>query len=124
MKLTIPGTLPTLNEIIDASKSHWSVYREMKETYTQLVAWEVIRQKIPNLGYADFEILWIMPNKREDKDNIQAGQKFIFDGIVEAGRWKNDGWKQIGKVNHDFAIDKHNPRVEIEIIEIKEVESA
>jgi len=48
-----------------------------------------------------------------------AGQKFILDGLVQAGVLSNDGWKQIGKVTHDFKIDRQNPRVEVELKEIK-----
>lgn len=117
MKLVIQGTLPGLNEIIQAAKTSAMTYRDMKETYTNLVAWEVIRQKIEPFERADFDIVWICPNQKHDKDNIQAGQKFIFDGLTESRRIKNDGWKQIGKVTHDFQVDKLNPRIEVEIIE-------
>jgi Holliday junction resolvase RusA-like endonuclease len=116
MKLVIPGTLPSLNEIIDAAKGHWNNYRELKEVYTNLVAWKA--KSLPDIEKFDVDITWYCPNKRKDKDNVMAGQKFVFDGLQAAGKIKNDGWKQIGKVSHSFAVDKHNPRVEIEIREI------
>ncbi|WP_274362725.1 Holliday junction resolvase [Paenibacillus thermotolerans] len=112
MKLVIPGALPTLNEIIDAAKSHWSVYRQMKEENTNLIAWTA--KKLPKLERVNVVITWHCKDKRHDKDNIMAGQKFIFDGIKEAGIISNDGWKQIGDVTHRFAVDKQNPRIEIE----------
>lgn len=118
MKLIIQGVLPGLNEIIQAAKTNAMTYREMKQTYTELVAWEVIRQKIPPLGKANFDIVWICPNKRHDKDNTVAGQKFIFDGLVASHRITNDGWADIGKVTHEFQVDKLNPRIEIEITEV------
>jgi Holliday junction resolvase RusA-like endonuclease len=115
MKLTIPGTLPTENEIINASKAHWTVYRDLKQTHDDLVV--LYARKLPELKYADYIITWYCPNKQKDKDNIIAGQKFIFDGLQKAGKIKNDGWKEIGTITHRFEVDKQNPRVEIEIIE-------
>lgn len=50
-----------------------------------------------------------------------AGQKFIFDALQEIGFIKNDGWKQIRNVTHMFEVDKNNPRIEIEITEVKEL---
>lgn len=122
MKIIIPGTLPGTNEIIDAAKGHWNNYREMKQTYTNLVAWNA--KRLPKVESADLIITWICPNRRKDKDNIMGGIKFILDGLQEAGTIENDGWKQIGNITHKFDIDKQNPRVEVEIIENKEVEIA
>jgi Holliday junction resolvase RusA-like endonuclease len=119
MKLVIPGTLPALNEIIDAAKCHWNNYREMKETYTDIVAWNA--KRLPRVECADLIITWICPNKRKDKDNIMGGTKFILDGMQKAGIIENDGWKQIRDITHRFEVDKSNPRVEVEIINIKEV---
>lgn len=116
MKIVIPGELPTMNEIVSASKKHWAKYSSMKRTYTRLVALHAL--KLPKLDKVDVTITWICKNRRQDKDNITAGQKFIFDGLVEAGVLKNDGWAQIGNVIHRFEIDKEKPRVEIELNEI------
>lgn len=116
MKIVIPGELPSLNEIIDAAKSHWSVYRRMKEDNTNLVAWSA--KRLPKLNRADIVITWVCRDRRKDKDNIMAGQKFIFDGLQEAGVIGNDGWQQIGDVTHRFEVDKRNPRVEIELMEV------
>src|SRR5690625_502612 len=118
MKLIIKGILPNLNEIIKASKSHYGSYSKMKAEYTELVAWEAKVQKIKHVESADFIITWYMKNKRRNKDNIMAGQKFIFDGLQQAGVIKNDGWKQLGNVTHKFAVDKKRPRVEVEILEL------
>jgi Holliday junction resolvase RusA-like endonuclease len=116
MNFTIMGSLPTMNEIIDASKSHWSVYRKMKEDYTNLVAWS-IKDKRP-LEKVNIIITWHCKDMRMDKDNIMAGQKMIFDGLVQAGVLKNDGWKEIGNIYHLFKIDKKNPRVHVRLIDI------
>ncbi|WP_199614681.1 RusA family crossover junction endodeoxyribonuclease [Paenibacillus alkalitolerans] len=118
MKIIIPGTLPSLNEIIDAAKGHWNNYREMKENSTHYVAWHA--QNLQPIQTADLTITWYCPNKRKDKDNIMAGVKFILDGLQKAGKIKNDGWSEIRNITHRFEIDKLEPRVEIEIIEVNE----
>ncbi len=120
MKLTIPGTLPSLNEIINASKRSKYVYVEMKDTAINTVGWSfkgaMIGDRAPEK--ADYAFTWYCPNKRKDKDNIMAGQKFVFDALQEMGFISNDGWQQIGSITHRFEVDKQNPRIEVEITEI------
>jgi Holliday junction resolvase RusA-like endonuclease len=118
-KLVIPGTLPTMNEIVDVSKKHWARYSAMKGTYTRLVALHA--SKLPKMDKVDVTITWYCKNRRQDKDNVMAGQKFIFDGLVSAGKLANDGWGQIGNVTHRFEVDKKNPRVEIELMELQQL---
>lgn len=118
MKLIISGKLPTLNEIIAAAKSHPIAYRDMKHIYTELVAVEAKAQKIWRIDAADFTFTWMCRNKRSDKDNVIAGQKFVFDGLIAAGIMTNDGWSQVGEITHRFGVDRMHPRVEIEITEV------
>lgn len=119
-KIVIPGELPDLNTIIAESKrgrGKWQPYNEIKQANTIKVAW-IAKSKIKKkLNKIDLEITWICKNRRKDKDNIMAGTKFILDGLVAAGVIENDGWKQIGDISHKFKVDKHNPRVEVEIRE-------
>jgi Holliday junction resolvase RusA-like endonuclease len=117
IKFTIPGELPTMNEIVEVSKSHHMRYASMKKEYTYLV--QMCAYNLPKVKLADYEIIWYCKNRRKDKDNIMSGQKFIFDGLVQAGVIENDGWDQIGDVTHAFEVDKVNPRVEVRIKELE-----
>lgn len=121
MKLMIPGTLPALNEMINSSKRSKYEYVKLKDDAIIKIGWAIkqAKLKLPNKPH-DYTITWYCPSKRKDKDNIMGGQKFIFDALQEHGIIQNDGWKQIGDVNHRFRIDKENPRVEIEIKEVGE----
>ena len=120
MKLIIPGRLPGLNEITDAARRNRYESAKMKKEYTELVAWCAKSARLPHLSSpVDLVFTWYEPNRKRDKDNIMAGQKFILDGLVTSGVLKNDGWKQIGDISHRFRIDKYNSRVEVELIEIK-----
>jgi Holliday junction resolvase RusA-like endonuclease len=119
MKLTIPGTLPSLNEMINASKRNKYAYVKLKDEAIKLVAISAKLCKIPLLpNKYDYSITWYCPNKRKDKDNVMCGQKYIFDGLQEAGHLDNDGWNQLGVVTHRFEVDNKNPRIEIEIVEV------
>lgn len=116
MLITIDGQLPDLNQIIAESKrgrGKWQPYNDMKQEHTNKVAWITKANIKEEFEKVDIVIKWVCPNRRKDKDNIMAGTKFILDGLVLAGVIKNDGWKQIGNIDHRWAIDRDNPRVEV-----------
>ncbi len=121
-KIVIPGELPDLNTIIAESKrgrGKWQPYNELKQEYTNIVAWIAKSEIKKQLKKIDLTITWICPNRRKDKDNISGGgTKFILDGLVAAGIIENDGWKQIGDISHKFEVDKDNPRIEVLIKEV------
>ncbi len=118
-KLVIPGELPGLNEIIAISKEHWAKYAEEKHNRTEEIAYLTRSQIKKKYKKVDLIFNWYCKDKRRDKDNIIAGQKFIIDGLVKAGVIENDGWKQIGNIFHFFEVDSENPRVEIIIKGVK-----
>jgi len=119
-KLVIEGELPGLNEIIEYSKEHWAKYAGEKHFRTQEIAYLAKNQIKGKYKKVDLAFTWFCKNKKRDKDNIIAGQKFVLDGLVAAGVIENDGWKQIGNILHYFEVDKKNPRVEIIIEEVGE----
>lgn len=119
VKFTIPGRLPGLNDMTDAARRNRYESAKMKREYTDLVAWCAKSARLPRFDRVDLIITWYEPNQKRDKDNIMAGQKFILDGLVMAGIIKNDGWKQIADVTHRFRVDQTNPRIEVELIEIR-----
>ena len=121
MKFDIEGRLPGLNEMIDAAKQgkgKYQPYALMKEEYTNMITW--IAKKLPKYEKVALIITWYEPDRRRDPDNIMAGQKFILDGMVQAGTIPNDSQKYISGIIHRFRVDKQNPRVEVEIVDIKE----
>lgn len=117
IKFIIKGDLPGLNEIISAAKKHHKAYAQMKRDNTGYIAWQV--QGFPKVNEVDVTITWYCRNKKKDKDNIMAGQKFIFDALVEVGVMSNDGWKNIREITHKFDIDKLKPRIEVELREVE-----
>ena len=122
MKLKIPGRLPGLNEIIAAAKEHFGSYANMKDEYTASIAW--LAKKLPKYEKVALIITWYEPDKRRDLDNIMAGQKFILDGLVAAGTIPNDSQKYVRGIIHRFKVDRKNPRVEVEIVDVEKNEKA
>lgn len=120
-KLTIPGTLPGLNEYINAERRNKYAAATIKKQCEAVVMGEAKRQlkhiklKTPVI----MRYRWIEKDRRRDKDNISGyGRKIIQDGLVRAGYLPNDGWNEIDSFTDDFAVDKQKPRVEIEIEEV------
>jgi hypothetical protein len=115
-KLTIPGELPGLNEILAAATTHRMAYATMKSDYTGLVV--LCTGKIKKIeGPAHYCITWYSRNAKRDPDNVAGGIKFIFDGLVAAGKIPNDTRKYIKGIEHRFEIDRKEPRVEVIIEE-------
>jgi len=117
-KLTIPGELPDMNTIIakaNLGAKNYQAYSQLKEKNTGAVAWIAKTEIKKRLDRINVHINWVCKNRRKDKDNIMAGTKFVFDGLVKAGVISGDGWKQIGEISHSFEVDKKNPRVEVYI---------
>ena len=123
MKLTIFGTLPGLNEIIDANRRNVHSGAKLKKEAQFLVvlaARKCLKKWRPS-GPVWLGFTWYEPNKKRDKDNVAGGgRKIILDALVEAGVIKNDGWNEIAGFTDDFKVDKNTPRVEVEIEEVNQ----
>ena len=116
-RLVIPGTLPGLNEYINAERSDKHKAAALKRSTEQLIAYMAASQ----LRDASFTLpvtmsyRWVEPNRRRDKDNIAFAKKFVQDALVSCGYLPDDGWRQIEHFTDDFAVDAKNPRVEVTI---------
>lgn len=120
-KLTIDGTLPGLNEIIDASRANYHIGNALKQQAQNAVMWH-IRQQLRGVRFEKPVILryrFYEPNRRRDKDNIASGaHKVIQDALVKSGVLKNDGWKYVEGFEDRFDVDKQNPRIVVTIEEV------
>ncbi len=121
-KLTIPGTLPNLNDYIAAERTNRHKGAKMKADSGKIVA-AAIRQCFRGVRIEKpvfMEYLWVEPSKRRDKDNISSfGRKVIQDALVSTGVLKDDGWKHVVGFSDRFEVDRENPRIEVLIKEIK-----
>jgi Holliday junction resolvase RusA-like endonuclease len=120
--LIIPGTLPGLNEIIDAAKKGkrgYQPYADMKRHYCQIIsvlAYKMDKHTKPVNVFIDY----YEPTAKRDPDNIAAGgAKLILDSLVKAGVIQNDTQKYIKSITQTVSVDRDNPRV---VVDLKEVE--
>ncbi len=120
--LTIPGTLPGLNDYTNLNRTNRYAAAQMKKKAQQLIAYCIMQQ----LRGVRFEkpvriaFTWHEPNRKRDKDNIAFAKKFIFDALVENHVIPNDGWKNIDSFSDRFKVDTQHPRVEVEIHTVDE----
>lgn len=119
MKINIPGSLPGLNNLIEAERAHRQKGAALKRDAQTLVEYELSDQiDRPLREPVVMHYTWIEPNRRRDKDNISSfGRKIIQDALVAIGALKNDGWGNIDGFTDSFAVDAEDPRIEIEIEE-------
>lgn len=121
-KFTIRGTLPGLNELIEAERRNRFIGAKLKKQYEA-----VVMRAARSLGNVEFEepvymvYHWYEKDRRRDKDNICAfGRKVIQDALVKARFLRNDEWKNIAGFEDRFYVDKDKPRVVVEILEVTE----
>lgn len=122
MKINIPGSLPGLNNLIEAERAHRQKGAALKRDAQTLVEYELSDQiDRPLREPVTMHYTWIEPNRRRDKDNISSfGRKVIQDAMVAIGALQNDGWSNIAGFSDDFRVDPDDPRIEIDIEEAPE----
>ena len=120
MRITIRGTLPGLNEYINAertSRYKGAAMKKQAEHVVILSAKSQLRGWKPK-GPVFIGYLWVEKDRRRDKDNISGfGRKVIQDALIKANVLKNDGWREIDSYQDWFAVNGKNPRIEILIVE-------
>lgn len=128
-KFTIKGTLPNLNDYLQAERQtirrsgrFTTKGNELKKSSQEVIIW-AIRQQLKGvhiekpvmIKYDFFE-----PNRKRDLDNISAfAHKVIQDSLVLAGVLENDGWSKVVGFEDKFYVDKLNPRIEVILEELE-----
>lgn len=121
MILIISGTLPSLNEVINANRSNRFAGAKMKKSVQSSIEKLVMQQCLYKYERIRISFEWYEKNRKRDFDNIASSAKFILDALVKCKVIPNDGWKQIApELNHKFYHDKENPRVVVTIIPIED----
>lgn len=119
-KFVIKGNLESWNQIIAASKSHWSKYASYKHKNTFNVALIIKSQKLKPVKKYPIKLnfLWFVKDRRTDPDNLSSGgRKVIMDSLKVAQIIIDDGFKYIAGFTDEFYLDKNNPRIEVSIEE-------
>lgn len=118
-RITINGTLPGLNQYIEAERRNRYLGAKMKRQTEQTVML-CARSQLRGIKFSGPVVMrysWYEKDRRRDKDNISSfGRKCIQDALVREGVLKNDGWGEIDGFSDCFYVDKQNPRIEVEIL--------
>jgi Holliday junction resolvase RusA-like endonuclease len=118
-KFTIRGTLPGLNELIEAERRNryaGAALKKQSESVVMHAARSLGKMRFTEPVYMVYH--WYEPNRRRDKDNISSfGRKVIQDALVKSKILQNDGWNNIIGFEDRFEVDKKNPRIVVEILE-------
>ena len=119
-KLIILGRLDGLNKLINSNRvSKWNGVKNKKENQ-QLVCQYIKIQSIPHFERLRIIFNWYEENRKRDYDNIASAKKYILDALVEMGVIDNDSQKHIyPQFIDNFYLDKENPRIEVELEEVK-----
>lgn len=120
----VPGRLPGMNDYQSACRTNAYKGAKMKREAEDAVMWGAKAAGIkPMRAPIHIHTTYIEPNMRRDKDNIRTGVKFIQDALVKLGIIGDDGWSWIGGLDdcgltEDYRINKKNPRIVVELMEI------
>lgn len=117
-RITIPGRLPGLNEIISTTRLNRFAGASQKKKQTAYCLFWIKAAKLkPVTKPVWIHFDWHEPNAKRDPDNIRAGgAKFILDALVEAGILPSDGSKWIKGLSDEFYVSgPRNERVEVKI---------
>lgn len=116
--LTIPGSLPNLNDYIRAERESRYKAAEMKHKAGERVEW-LAKVQLRGARFSKpvtMHYLWIEKNMRRDKDNISSfGRKVIQDALVKSGVLHGDGWAHIKGFTDDFDVNPKCPEIVVTI---------
>lgn len=118
--LTIAGILPNLNDYTKACRGNRFAGAKMKKDAEEIITWHIMQQKIGHFeGRVKLAFRWYEPNRKRDLDNICFAKKFILDALVSSGTIEADSNRCVIGFTDEFFIDSENPRIEVDIHEIK-----
>jgi hypothetical protein len=116
----VPGPLPGMNEIIALAKigGNGQAYAAKKAKLTSDIAFIAMAAKISKgLERIRCHFEWVERTKCRNPDNIEAGQKFVWDSLQVAKVIENDGWSQNAGSSHSHSIG-NTPGVWVTVEEV------
>ena len=125
-RLVIPGRLPGLNDAFAAARAYGrnpkanpeARLRKQYEGQIILIAKGQLKRWRAH-GKVRLRYTFYEKNRCRDMDNVAGyAHKLIQDALVKGGFLADDGWNYVAGYTDDFAVDKRNPRIELEIEEV------
>lgn len=120
IRIIIPGIPPNLNKW--RSMHHHEEAKQKKE-WEEVVWLETLAQNIkPSKPIKKAKVTYTFffaNNRRHDPTNAYGCVKWLEDGLVYAGVLEDDSFDHVKNDVEKGGVDKINPRVEIEIVELE-----
>ena len=115
----IHAKLPSLNQVTAKDRSNkfaGAVYRKETEKMISRYIEKALEtgELKPVSAPCTVRINWHEKTKRRDADNIQSGQKFILDALVQCGVLPDDSRKYVMQIYHKI-IDSNENKVSVMI---------
>ena len=116
---TIQGRLMGLNEYTAANRRNRHTGNRAKRENQDIVQWAIKAARLrPVKRPVRIWCLWLEKDKRRDPDNVAFAIKMILDALVEEKILQGDGWAHVVGIEHWFEVDKRNPRIVVEVVEV------
>jgi len=122
---SIPGRLPSLNEIIQADRNPWRskygnrVYRGsiIRASAIRSICTSILVARVHRFDCAvSIHIRYVERDRRRDPDNVFSGAKFILDALVKAGILGDDSQQWVRGCTSDLGEpEKGDSRIEVSI---------
>lgn len=96
----IPFKLPSMNEYINACRTHWANGARMKKATQQMIL-QYLRAAMykgrvrPIEGSCVVHFEWRESTMKRDCDNVASAKKYILDAMQEAGVFPNDNRRYV-----------------------------
>lgn len=106
MRIVFDYKYPSLNEYINACRTHWSRGAKMKRACDEATVLMIRMQRVkPIAEPVRLRFVWHERTARRDWDNIRFAAKFILDGLVKAGVLPDDGQKWVRGIADSVVVD-------------------
>lgn len=121
----VHGRLPSLNDYIDACRSHWSNGARFKQQVEEGILWDIKAARgrgllHPVSGPVHVSFEWHESDQRRDLDNIYSAKKYILDAMQRAGIIANDNRRYVKGLTDTIVDDKRDfVRVTIKAAEVR-----
>jgi Holliday junction resolvase RusA-like endonuclease len=116
VSFSVFGTLPGLNEYVEANRRNRQQGARMKRSAETLIMQYVrVARLEPFVGPVILSFAWHERDRRRDCDNIAFAKKFILDALVKTRILTDDGRQYVVGFSDEFHVDPANPRVVITI---------
>lgn len=119
--LIIPGKLPGMNQIISSAKNcvynggknKFYQYSRDKRYFEDKIASLCLMQGLRRMERVKVSVTFRERKLSRDPDNIQAGIKFILDGIVKAGVLPDDNFSVIRQISYHYKTNANLDEIKV-----------